>query len=598
MKTRKLLALALALVMVFTVFAACTDNGANSGTSESTSSADEKSSSSTADEEESSVPAEDSSEPEEDSSEESEDKPEAGGTGIFPGTPGTDSITAAITQEPPDMNSITTTDTISFALLKNLYENLVRLDTEDEVGPGAAESWDISDDKLTYTFHIREGMVWENGDPVTAMDFEFAWKQLLNPENAAEYAYFLFSVVGAEDYNAGTGSIDDVKITSVDDSTLEVVLIRPTDYFLYQTSFGSLCPINQKFYEEVGADKYGTEAEYILTNGPFIAESWAHENEFVMVKNEDYYNAESIKLPKVICKVIKDTNAVMNSFQAGEIDFATLTLGSQVKQIEDMGYPTLQYDDGSSFYLQFNHENEVLSNVNIRKAVAYAIDREAFVNAVLANKSVPATSLTPPAILDNNGKPFPERLDSPWPTAGDTEIAKEYFEKGLEELGMTAEEAGKKITMIADDGDAAVKMASFFKEQLNSKLGMDIVIENMPFKSRLERTTLKDYSMVFGGWGPDYTDPNTFLDLFTTTSGNNSTNFSNEEYDKLIADAANEADADKRMEMFDRVEEIIWENVVVAPVYWRARDYVVSEKVDGIYRTAFQDMMFTLAEIN
>ena len=591
MKTKKLLALALALVMVFTAFAACTDNSAASSASSKT---DEKSESSA---DESSAPAEDSSEPDEESSEESGDKPVAEGTGLFPGTAGTDSITAAITQEPPDMNSLITTDTISFALMKNLYENLVRLDTNDEIGPGAAESWDISDDKLTYTFHLREGMVWENGDPLTAMDYEFAWKQVLNPEIASEYAYFLYSVEGAEAYNTGAGSVDDVKITAVDDTTLEVVLVRPTEYFLYQTSFGTLCPVNQKFYEEVGADKYGTEAEYILTNGPFKVESWSHENEFIMIKNDEYYDADSIKMPKVICRVIKDTNAIMNSFQAGEIDFATLTLGSQVKQIEDMGYPTLQYDDGSSFYLQFNHENEVLSNLNIRKAIAYAIDREAFVGAILQNKSRPGLSLTPPAILDNNGKPFPERLDSPWPAAGDTGIAKEYFAKGLEELGMTAEEAGKKITMIADDGDAAVKMASFFKEQLNSKLGLDIVLESMPFKSRLERSTNKDYSMVFGGWGPDYTDPNTFLDLFTTDGGNNTTNFSNEEYDKLIADAANETDADKRMEMFDRVEEIIWENVVVAPVYWRVRDYVVSEKVDGIYRTAFQDMQFTLAEI-
>lgn len=585
MKIKKLFALALALVMACSVFAGCTsnDNGASSDSSAADSSTSEQS-----------VAGESSTK---ESSEESSEV-EPTGTSIYPGTPGTDMVTVQISAEPPDMNTLTTTDTISFMLMKNLYENLVRLDENDEITPGAAESWDISEDGLTYTFHLREGAVWSNGEPVTANDFEFAWKEALNPDIAAEYAYFLYDIAGGEAYNNSTGSRDDVKVTAVDDVTLEVVLNQPTEYFLDKTAFGTLSPINEAFYNEVGADKYGTEADYILSNGPFTMESWVHESEVVLIKNETYFNADAIKMPKIKFTIITDTNAIMNAFMAGEIDLATLTLGTMVDQIEATGYETLQYDDGASFYLQMNQKSDILSNLNMRLAIGYAIDREAFVNTVLQNSSKPAVSLTAPAIMDNNGKTFADRLDSPWPITGDADTAKEYLEKGLEELGITIEEAGAGITLITDDGDAALTMGAFMKEQLNSKLGLDIVVESMPFKSRLERVKNYDYSMVLGGWGPDYNDPNTFLDLFVTDGGNNQTGFSNEEYDQLIADAAVELDSDKRMEMFDRVEEIIWENAVVAPVYWRARDYVVSEKLGGVYRTAFQDCMYINSYIN
>ena len=516
--------------------------------------------------------------------------------GLFPGTADEDMITVNIQQEPPRMNTLLSADTVSFSLMKNIYENLVRLDRNDNVSPGAAESWDISSDKRKYTFHLRKDMVWTNGDLVTAHDFEFAWKELLNPETGAQYAYFLYGVEGAREYNEGSGSREDVKITALDDSTFEVVLLQPTEYFLGQTACGPLSPINQKFYEAVGAELYGTQAEYILSNGPFTMTSWEHDSEIRLEKNPDYFGAEDIKLPKIKCLMITDSSAAANLFMSNKLDMTMLTFGSQSRQIEDAGQEVLSYDDGSSFFIKMNQENEVLSNLNIRMAIAAVIDRNAFVSEVLQNSSVPSVSIVPQIIKGQNGA-FSEEVTSPWELSGNPEAAKAFFEQGLEELGMTAQEAGSKITLIAGGGDSGTAMAAFFKEEFSSKLGLDIEIENIPLKNKIERVAAMDYALALEGWDAGYDAPNAFLDLFVTGGGNNCTGFSNEEYDRLAADAAAETDPEKRMGIFYRIDEIIAENAVAAPLYYRVKDYAVSDKVKGIYRTAFQDLMFTEAYI-
>jgi ABC-type oligopeptide transport system, periplasmic component len=567
MKTKKILALVLAFAMMISAFAACDNKKPAEGGDTSTANT------STAD----------------------TNEPDDTATGMYPGTPDADMITVNIGTEPPKLNTTISTDTISFAIFRNTLENLTRIDRENNILPAAAESWDVSEDKMTYTFHLRDGMTWENGDPVTAADFEFAWKELLNPENAAEYGYFIYFIEGAQAYNEGTGSRDDVKATAIDEKTLEVVLTQPTEYFLFCTTFGSLAPVNQKFYEEVGAEAYGTEADKLLSNGPYKFESWTHEADLTIVKNDTYWNAEAIKLPKIKYVMISDSNAALNAFKAGEVDLVTLT-GDHAAQMTAEGYPVQHYDDGASFYLEMNLENEILENKNIRAAITYAIDREAYVATIQKNDSKPATSLVPPALKGKNG-PFSDEVDSPIPTAGDVDKAKEYLEAGLAEINMTAEEVGAKLTMITDDGDLAMRIGAFVKEQLNSKLGIDIVVESMPFKSRLERMTNKDFSLVFAGWGPDYDDPNTFLDLFVTGGGNNHTGYANPEYDKLIADAAVETDPDARMDKFFEVEKIILEDMMIAPVYWRVRDFITSEKLEGVMRTAFQDMTFIEAYI-
>lgn len=581
MKKSKILALLLAVLMVFSVFTAC-------GTDTTSTPADDTAST---------AETSDAAETDDTASEaEAEDEPATGETGMYPGTPGTDEITINIASEPPELNTVLATDTISFQIFKHIFENLVMLDENDAIVPGAAESWDISDDETVYTFHLREGMTWSNDAPVTANDYAFAIKTLLTPETAASYAYFGYIIKNAAAFTDGTGTWEDVGVNVIDDLTLEITLESPTAYALDCFSFGSFAPINEAFYNEVGADKYGTEAEYLISNGAYDLTTWSHESEVIITKNDGYWDAANRAQIKTIKMVmISDSNASLNAFKAGEVDMIGLT-GDQVTMLNGEGFATKQYNDGSAWYLEMNVVDTPLENKNIRSAIAYAIDRDAYVAAIEKNNSQAATSLVPPGVAGLNGD-FQKEVGELIPAAGDIEKAKSFLEAGLSELGMTAEELGSQLTMITDDGDKAMLIGAFIKEQLNVNLGVDITIESMPFKSRLDRMDNHDFSLVFAGWGPDYNDPNTFLDLFVTGSGNNHTQYSNPAYDELVSKAATELDPATRMGYFVELEKIICDDLMVAPVYWRVRDYAVSDKVTGEYRTMFQDWNFTRAAI-
>ena len=262
MKLKKVLALVLSAALVVSAFAGCGGNSSKTSTESTT--ASESSAEST------------------ESTASGDSTPAASGdaTAIF--TPKTVDAAKTISlnagMEPTGLNTLTSTYSIEFALFMHMYENLVTLDDDDNTAPGAAESWDYDEDTLTYTFHLRKDGVWTNGDPVTAKDFEFAWSQALNPDVASDYAYFLYFIKNAEKYFNGEVTWDEVGVKVVDDYTLEVTLEQPTPYALFLFSFGTLAPINQRFYEAVGADLYSTEAQYFCTNGPFALTEWSHND--------------------------------------------------------------------------------------------------------------------------------------------------------------------------------------------------------------------------------------------------------------------------------------------------------------------------------
>ena len=573
MKAKKILALLLAVAMLCTIFVGCDQQSTTSSTGSSSS------------------VSEDAGE----SSEEAGESSTASEPGTEPtGTDDTEMV-VQISAEPPKMNSLTMTDTISFSLTRHTMENLVMMDENNEVIPGVAESWVLSDDSLTYTFTLREGMVWTNGEPVTAHDFEFAWKKLLDPETAADYAYFAFILENGEAYNKGEATADEVGVKAVDDYTLEVKLAAPTAYALNMFAFGSLAPINQKFFDEVGLEAYSTDTspEYnFCTNGPFTVESWAHDSEFIIVKNEDYWNADAINATRITFTVISDSNAALNAFEAGEVDMTELT-GDQLSIAEDAGYEIINYNDGASFYIQMNTTQPGLNNVKVRTAVAGSIDKQAFIDSIVKNASSPAIGFVPEGLDGLNGDfqdEIAEKNGGPLLSADVDPNAKALMEEGLAEENLTVEDFAKSLTIVSDDTDSAVKYASFIQEQLRVNLGLEVQVESMPFKSRIERSQNMDFSFLFGGWGPDYNDPNTFLDLWVTDGGNNHTGYANPDYDKLIKDAAQEPDLEARMDMMYEAEKLVCTDFPVAPVYWRKRDSTVTDGNSGVVRNALQDM--------
>lgn len=511
-------------------------------------------------------------------------------TSAYPGTAEEKAITVNIASEPPEMFTVTTTDTTSFSVIRHVIENLVMLDENDQVVPGVAKDWTVSDDGLVYTFNLRDDMKWTNGEPVTANDFVFAWKSLLTPEFAADYAYFGYVFKNGQAYNEGKVGADQLGFKALSDYQLEVTLENPTSYFLSMLAFGVLAPVNEKAYNEYGT-AYGTDADKMVYNGPFKMTSWEHESKIVLEKNPDYYDADKIELEKINMVMINDTNAALNAFKTGEVDVIGLS-GEQVELLKSENYPVNSYFDGSTFYLEYNTTDAYLSNENLRKAITYAIDKQAFVDSIVKNDSEPSISFTAPAI---NGyeKKFSEEVGPLVPII-DVEKAKEYYAKALEELGVDK----VSLTMITDDSDTAIKNAAFVQEQLKVNLGIEIAVESMPFKSRLERMSNKDFSLVFAGWGPDYNDPLTFLDMFETGNGNNHTGYSNPEYDALLNKVRTELDPQTRFGYLMDLEKILMDDLPIGPIYWRSRDYVVSGKIEsGVVRTAFQDMNYRFVKL-
>ena len=576
MKFRKILAMVMALALLCATFAACGDTSGTSSSAGTSSTASDSGDSSAAEEGETAT----------------------GGSG---GT-----LNMRNTMEPTSLNTLLATYAYDFTPINAMIECLYRDDENDVPQPAGAETVDISDDKLVYTFHLREDATWSNGDPVVATDYEFAWQQALNPEVASDYAYMLYFIHNAEPYFNGEVEWSEVGVKVIDDYTLEVTLDNPLPYATDLFAFPTLAPINQKFYEEVGADKYATDAEYFCCNGMYELTEWSHNSEIVFEKREEYWNADAVGPDTIVYKIITDSQAGLNSYLSREIDYTDLDSGEVVQQAEAAGFEVGVKPARSSYYLIVNTEDEFMSNQNLRLALAYAIDKQALIDTVYQNDNQPMTSFTPPAIYGAAGADGPtfqeallEERGEMYPASGDLEKAQEYLQAALEELGCTVDELNLSIDC-ADDS-LRRNCATFLQEQWRQNLGIEnIAVNSMQTKQVSANRQSGDYCMSLGGWSPDYNDAINFLDLWVTDGGNNDSFWSNEEYDNLIAQATAEADEEVRQQYLFDAEEILAAEMPVIPLYWQCQNYSYNKDkiVDGAIITANQTTFYyaTLAE--
>ena len=512
--------------------------------------------------------------------------------GLYPGTADPESVTINITSEPPDMNSVTTTDATAISIMRDVLEGLTSLDQENKPVPGVAESWDISEDGLVYTFHLRDNALWSNGEPVTANDFVFAWTQLFTAETGANYATTWQTYIkGAEQALAGDPSGLGVK--AVDDYTLEVTFNTPLAYALHLFAFQTYLPVNEKIYEAAGKNSsggslYNSEPDLMGYNGPYYVESWTHNTELVLAKNPDYYNADDIKIEKIKYTMMKDSNARMNAYQGGQVDCINLT-ADQIDQMKSMNEPIHTYVDNGNWYFQFNLQTPALQSAKVRKALGDAIDPQSYIDNVLRDGSQLANGLVPTSINGANGGKYVDGREDLMDH--DTAGAKALFDEGLKELNLTA--ADVKLTYVCDDTSRSQTEAAYFQQQWKELLGIDVDISPMAFEARLDAMTNGNFDIVFAGWSPDYNDAMTYLDMFMKDNGNNYGKYDNPEYDELLNQAMAEKDATKRQEILHQAETIlIQEDYVVYPIYFSVINYVCSNKLSGMTRTGFQEFDF------
>ena len=493
-------------------------------------------------------------------------------------------LSVNIKTEPPSLHPGTSTDTTSSAVLDQVFEGLTRVNQEGEVEEGMAESWDVSDDELTYTFHLREDATWSNGDPVTAEDFEYAWKWVLDPETPdTDYAYQLYPIKNAEEAKEEDGSLDDVGITVEDEHTLVVELEQPTEYFLELTAFYTFYPIN----EEVASDNedWATDAgEDYVTNGPFTLESWDHKDNIVVEKNEDYWDADTVNLETITMHMVDDENTALQMYESDDLDW----IGDPVDSVPLAAIPTMKdadeleiSDRSGVYYYSFNTEEEPFDNENIRKAFAYALDRTSIVENITQGEEKPAMGLVPPAIFEENEEGYFED--------NDVEKAKEYLEEGLDELGED-ELPTIKLSYNTDEGHEAIAQAA--QDIWKEELGVEVELNNEEWNVFLDSMGEGDYQVGRMGWIADFNDAINFLEIFETVGGNNYTNWEDDEYKELLQDSRKELDSDKRIEILREAEDIFMDNMPLAPVYFYTNLFAHKDNVKGITVSPIGNIQF------
>lgn len=484
-------------------------------------------------------------------------------------------INLVIASEPPSLHPGLATDSTSGAILDNVFEGLTTR-KDGEIVNAVAEDITISDDQLTYTFKLRDAK-WSNGDPVTAQDFEYAWKWALNPENVSEYASILYPIKNAEAYNKGEATADEVGIKAEDDKTLVVTLEQPTPYFLELTAFKTYYPVNKNVAEK--NPKWYTEAgEDYVTNGPFMLDSWNHDKDITLKKNPNYWDADKVALDQVNITMVESEQTASTMFDNDEIDFLgspfqTVALDA-IDQYKSEGI--LNIEDYAAIYVyKFNTTDEILKNKNIRRALALAIDRQSLIKNITKGEQKPALGMVPVAIQG-----FEE--DRGYIKDNDVEEAKKALEQGMKELGISKPE-DINITISFNTSEAHASIAQFIQENWRKNLGINATLDNSEWQVFLDKLTKLDYQVGRLGWIADYNDAYTFLEQYDSAdNGNNDTGWENPEYTKLLREANKQTDEEKRFEMLKQAEAIIMEEMPVAPIYYYTSLYVSKDHVKNM----------------
>ena len=492
-------------------------------------------------------------------------------------------ITINWATEPPSLDPGLATDTTSSNVLGNIMDGLITLEGEDLTPtPALAESWDI--EGKTVTFHLSDAGRWTNGDPVTAEDFEYSWKRTISPDLAADYAYQFDGIVGATDYNSCEKNCDAMRdkvgVEAVDDRTLRVELTSPQPWFIQQVAHTSFLPVNRSAVEQFG-NKW-TEASNIVTNGPFRLARWDHNSRLDLVKWEDWRDADSVSLNRVNGRMISEGTTAVQAFEAGELDETGALGGLPPEELPRLqGMPEYEQTPSlGTYYYGINVDN--VPDVNQRRAMALAIDRQSIIDNVAQAGQLPASGFTP------EGMPGFDTInpESEWlPASGDMEKAQQLMEQ--------VQNPVKDITLVINDAPGHREIAVAVQDMW-SDLGIDVEIQQQEWAQFLESLgppPAKSTDAYRLGWIGDFVDAFNFLELWRCDSGNNNTNYCNKDYDALVAQARNTPDDNERYDLYAQMEQIMFGpdgDVPLIPIYFYTN---VSLQKESIKDTFTQDLL-------
>ena len=513
------------------------------------------------------------------------------GTGDADGTEPVEEmvLTFNVGTEPETMDVHLSTGVPEATIMLQIYEGLTRLNKDSIPELALAESVDVSDDGLVYTFNLRDGLVYSNGDPLTAEDFVFSWKRALNPELAADYAYMLYYIKGAEAYNTGEGSAEDVMVEALDEKTLKVTLEAPTPFFMSLVAFKTYYPLHRPTVE-ADSEGWHLSVDTIVGNGPFKMVSWA-QGQMEFVPNENYWDKDAIVLDRLVFTMVENESTELTMFETGEIDFTHTVPGQEIPRLETTGELEILPYLGTYYYI-FQIEKPPLDDINVRKALTMAIDREALVTNVTQGGQLPAFAYVPPGIPEVDGSDF--RANGGDYITYDPEMAQQL----LAEAGYPGGEGFPSVEILYNTSEMHKLVAEAIQEMWKQNLGIEnVTLTNQEWGVYLNTRDEGDFMIARAGWIGDYLDPFTFLDMWVTDGGNNNSRFSNAEYDQLITEVRLVDDEVQRMEMMHQLEDILMAEMPVCPIYYYTQPVMVKSYVKDYASIAVGGIDFKKAYI-
>lgn len=461
-----------------------------------------------------------------------------------------------------------------------ITEGLTR-NTAGDVKPGIAESWDESEDGLTYTFHLRKDAKWSDGEPITAADFEYSWKRLVNPETASPYAFIGDCLKNGQAIEQGKMDVEELGVKAVDDTTLEVTLEHPTSYFLSLIgSSGQFAPLRQDIVEKYGTD-FAATSEKNVYSGPFVMTS-SEDNVWTFEKNDNYWDKDSINLDKCELNYVENTDTQLSMYEAGDLDYVQVPTA----YVPDYKDKAEVFANGNVDFCYINEksDNPALSNKNFRLALNYALNRNDYNKLANADTYTAFNGLVFPG-LQAKGTTYGEAYDLnsySYPLDGDQDKATEYLNAAMQELGVS-NASDITVEVVTTDADSSKRIVETLQEQWQNALGINVKIRQVTYADIYGKVFPEhDYEIGYGGWGSDYDDPYSYLELFKGDSSYNYSQYENPEVDQLLTASQDESDVDARMDHLNQAEQIILADGAFVPLQARNIYYMLDDDTTGI----------------
>ena len=502
-------------------------------------------------------------------------------------------MTFVLSDEPDGIDPTVTNNSFAMYVLCNCFEGLVTYDPSGSIVPGCAESWDISEDGTVYTFHLREGLKWSDGTPLTANDFVYSIQRVLTPSTTAQYYSMMADYIkGAKEFYEGTATAEELGAKALDDNTLEITLLQPTSFFIDLVSMWCYFPV-QKATIDANGDRWTASADTYVCNGPFKMEQINLGEGYVLVKNENYWDADNVTLEKLTFRFILDSATALTAYESGDVDGIRSIPSADYARLVASNAGVNVVPNYGTVYYNINCSKAPYDDPLVRKALNLAIDRKTIIENVVQIDATPAFSYLAPG-YGVNGKDITEGRG----TFGLSETADvEAAQAALAEAGYPNGEGFPTLQLSYYSNDTVKKVVEAMAEMFKTNLNINVEISSNDWAIFYESVQAGDYEVAAMGWSADYLNPMSFLPLFKTGDSTNTAFYSNSKYDDLVNQVMMETDAAAAAELTLKADEVVSEDYACIPLYYKSNNYLMKDYISGVYMVSSSNMYFKNAKV-